>query len=77
MNAAGGQVRQFPWDRLIAIGLGRLRLSPHDFWSMTPRELACVLRGLNAASGAVSAPGRQTLDSLMNRFPDEAERQDR
>lgn len=76
MNAAGGRARQFPWDQVIAIGLGRLRLSPHDFWAMTPRELAWVLRGSNAVSGAVTAPERGTLKTLMTRFPDEAERQD-
>lgn len=77
MNAAGGRARQFPWDQLIGMGLGRLRLSPRDFWTMTPRELASVLRGLNAASGAVTAPRRGTLEALMTTFPDKPERQDR
>ncbi|MEX4007455.1 rcc01693 family protein [Neoaquamicrobium sediminum] len=77
MNAAGGKARQFRWDQVIAIGLGRLRLSPRDFWAMTPRELAGVLRGLNVVSGTVAAPRRGTLEALMNRFPDGAERQDR
>jgi uncharacterized phage protein (TIGR02216 family) len=47
-----------------------LRLSPADFWSMTPRELSLALLG--AAGIPVSTAGfaRTDLDSLMQRFPD-------
>jgi uncharacterized phage protein (TIGR02216 family) len=48
-------------------GLGHLRLSPRDFWSMTPRELAAAL-GLTAR--AANAPSRAAFDALMRAFPD-------
>lgn len=51
----------------MAAGLGAMRLSPKDFWAMTPRELAAAL-GLGSA--ARSAPGRGDLAALMRRFPD-------
>jgi uncharacterized phage protein (TIGR02216 family) len=60
----------FPWERAIAIGLGVLRLSPEQFWKMTPRELAAALRGLG---GDPAAPvDRATFDALAARFPDQA-----
>ena len=55
------------WDRLMAVGLGALRLSPAEFWSMTPRELRAAIGPLPGAD----APGRDALDALMMRFPDE------
>ena len=33
----------FPWKQAMGFGLGVLRLSPQQFWSMTPRELACAI----------------------------------
>ena len=51
----------------MSFGFGRLRLSPRDFWSMTPRELA---HAMAPAGGAVAAPGRGELDRLMRLFPD-------
>ncbi|MCP8897025.1 phage tail assembly chaperone [Shinella daejeonensis] len=47
-----------------------MRLSPKDFWAMTPRELAVVL-GLTRP--APVAPGRTQLAVLMRAFPDEKE----
>jgi uncharacterized phage protein (TIGR02216 family) len=66
----------FPWERALAIGLGVLRLSPEQFWKMTPREFAAALRGLH---GEPDAPlDRATFDALVARFPDqEAERRSR
>jgi uncharacterized phage protein (TIGR02216 family) len=60
-------LRPFPWDEAIGFGLGVLRLSPRDFWAMTPRELAAAVRGL---APAAEAPGRGDLDRLMRLFPD-------
>lgn len=51
----------------MAAGLGAMRLSPRDFWAMTPRELAAAL-GLGSA--ARSVPGRADLAAMMRRFPD-------
>jgi uncharacterized phage protein (TIGR02216 family) len=45
-----------------------LRLSPRDFWAMTPRELAAAVRGL--APPAPSPPSRAALADLMARYPD-------
>lgn len=63
--AAGGEA--FPWRRAMAIGLGLLRLSPRDFWAMTPRELAAAAA---LAGQASDAPGRDDLAALAARFPD-------
>ncbi|WP_256377837.1 rcc01693 family protein [Methylosinus sp. LW4] len=58
----------FPWGRAMAFGLGALRLPPRDFWSMTPRELACAAEGLYGR--AAIAPSRDALAELMRAFPD-------
>ncbi|WP_400766260.1 phage tail assembly chaperone [Methylosinus sporium] len=52
----------------MAFGLGALRLPPRDFWSMTPRELACAAEGLYGR--AAIAPSRDALAELMRAFPD-------
>lgn len=54
------------------MGLGLLRLSPRDFWAMTPREIAHVLR--LAQGDMVTAPQRPALEALMATFPDMARR---
>ena len=60
----------FPWERAMAIGLGVLRLSPDQFWAMTPREFAAALRGLY---GEPAAPiDRASFDALAKRFPDQS-----
>lgn len=58
----------FPWRELMAFGLGRLRLSPRDFWTMTPKEIAAAMEGV--AGIRATAPDRRTLDILMTRYPD-------
>lgn len=61
--------RPFPWAEAMAIGLGVLRLSPSEFWAMTPLELARAISGLTG--GAPTAPmTRDSLAALMARFPD-------
>jgi uncharacterized phage protein (TIGR02216 family) len=66
LNAAGSP--PFPWDRALEIGLGILRLSPKDFWTMSPRELVAAIRGL---FGETIAPiDRESFDKLLRRFPD-------
>lgn len=55
----------FPWDDVLAFLLGRLRWSPADVWSATPREVAAAL------PPSRGAPMRAAeLDDLMARFPD-------
>ncbi|HET7805304.1 MAG TPA: rcc01693 family protein [Pseudolabrys sp.] len=58
----------FPWKQAIGIGLGVLRLSPQQFWSMTPRELAYAIE---AATGRSPPLDRGTLAQLMTRYPDD------
>lgn len=53
----------------MRFGLGVLRLSPKQFWRMTPRELHAAAEGLfGPRHGA--APPRDRLDALMRAFPD-------
>lgn len=67
-SAASGTARRFPWDELIATGLGLLRLSPRDFWAMTPREIGHLLLALRGDQ--VAPPSRASLDTLMAQYPD-------
>lgn len=62
-----GETGEFPWQPIMAAAFGLLRLSPRDFWSMTPRELE---RALSVLSPGRAAPGRDELAALMRRFPD-------
>jgi uncharacterized phage protein (TIGR02216 family) len=56
----------------MAFGLGVLRLSSREFWSLTPRELAAAADGVYGA--APRAPPRAALDALLHDFPDERRR---
>jgi uncharacterized phage protein (TIGR02216 family) len=58
----------FPWRAAMAFGLGVLRLSPNDFWSMSPRELAAAYEGVYGAPPE-RADGFD-LQALMLAFPD-------
>jgi uncharacterized phage protein (TIGR02216 family) len=61
----------YPWDEAIGFGLGVLKLSPDQFWRMTPRELALAAQGLNLALNPRGpAPTRAELAQLMKRYPD-------
>jgi uncharacterized phage protein (TIGR02216 family) len=52
----------------MAAAFGLLRLSPRDFWSMTPREME---RAMSVLGGRrVGAPGRRDLVEMMQQFPD-------
>jgi uncharacterized phage protein (TIGR02216 family) len=68
--AAGGQ-EPFPWDMVMGLGLGLLRLSPDVFWAMTPREFSFAA-GLGAQT-ARAVPSRSELGRLMASFPDAGE----
>jgi uncharacterized phage protein (TIGR02216 family) len=59
-------VTPFPWDDVMAFGLGALRLSPDAFWSLTPRELAAVAGPRGGTALATAAD----LTRLMASFPD-------
>ena len=66
--AAAGQSRPFPWAEVMSIGLGRLRLAPSVFWSMTPREFERACAPL--APACAGPPTRGELDAMMKLFPD-------
>ena len=54
----------------MSLGLGVLRLSPSQFWAMTPRELDAAIRGMMGPPATSLTPSRAGLDQLMQRFPD-------
>jgi len=51
---------------MMRAGMLDLRLSPHEFWQLTPAELRLML-GQDAGQ---SAMGRAGLDALMQAYPD-------
>ena len=57
----------FPWREAIGFGLGVLRLSPDEFWRMTPRELAYAIE---ASTGRRAPLDRAGFEQLMKRYPD-------
>ncbi|MDW4496812.1 phage tail assembly chaperone [Sulfitobacter sp. D35] len=57
------------WADLLRIGLQRLRLSPEDFWALTPAELQLML-GSPSRSGPLLSTG---LVALMALYPDDGE----
>ncbi len=54
------------WPALMRLGLRELRLSPREFWALTPVELM-IMAGLDGAPGPLS---RARLEDLAARFPD-------
>ncbi|UWR94545.1 rcc01693 family protein [Phaeobacter inhibens] len=63
-----GQSTGLDWPALIRAGLVGLRLTPDQFWRLTPAELRLML---GQDTGAVPL-GRAGLDQLMHAFPDPA-----
>jgi uncharacterized phage protein (TIGR02216 family) len=57
--------KRFPWAQVMHAGLGRLKLSPKDFWAMTPKELAAAL-----PPPGVAALTRTDLMQMMKEHPD-------
>lgn len=60
-------MQPFPWKQAIGFGLGVLRLSPAQFWAMTPRELSYAIE---AVTGRTAPLDRSGLAELMKRYPD-------
>src|SRR6185437_3264412 len=56
----------FGWSDWLSFGLGRLRLSPQTFWSLSLPEW----RALTAPKRAASPLARSEFDELMRRYPD-------
>lgn len=55
------------WAGLLQKGLYQLRLTPRDFWALTPAELQIML----GTVGAQAPMGRVQLDALLRDFPDD------
>jgi len=60
------KLEKFPWADVYRLGVLELRLSPNDFWTLTPRELAVLLGSMPAGQRTM----RAELVSLMNLYPD-------
>ncbi|SOH94499.1 phage conserved hypothetical protein [Monaibacterium marinum] len=55
------------WPALMRLGLHGLRLTPDQFWALTPAELA-LMAGLDPQAAPAMARGR--FDELSARYPD-------
>jgi len=55
----------------MAFGFAAMRLSPAEFWAMTPKELAAAMRAFG--HGAHAPPGRADFSDLMQAYPDRKE----
>lgn len=54
------------WSGLLRAGLQGLRLTPEQFWRLTPAELRLML----GQAGGVPAMNRERLDKLLANYPD-------
>ena len=54
------------WAGLLRAGLGQLRLTPEQFWRLSPAELRIML-GAEAAAAPMT---RSRLDELAAAYPD-------
>ena len=54
------------WPALMRAGMQGLRLTPGEFWRLTPAELRLML----GQAGGQGALGRAGLDALMAAYPD-------
>lgn len=61
---------RFDWAELLRLGVTRLRLSPRDFWALTPVELMLML-GPEARLRPMDKTG---LQALLEAYPDTKER---
>jgi len=52
----------------MAFGFAVMRLSPAEFWAMTPKELASAMHAFG--HGMHAPPGRRELEGLIQAFPD-------
>ncbi len=57
---------RFDWPALMRAGLQGLRLTPSEFWALTPAELRLML----GDRGGLRPMARDGLDALLRAFPD-------
>lgn len=55
----------FDWPALMRAGIQGLRLTPEQFWRLTPAELRLML-----GQGGAAPLNRAGLDALMAAWPD-------
>ncbi|MCV6586320.1 MAG: phage tail assembly chaperone [Marinibacterium sp.] len=60
---------RFDWPGLMRLGLHELRLTPAQFWALSPAELRVMLGQGGPAQGPLSRNG---LDALLAAYPDGA-----
>ena len=63
-------MKAFPWENAMKFGLGVLKLSPTDFWAMTPRELQAAYFVHAQITQAQMPIGQVDFTNLMKKFPD-------
>ena len=59
-----------PWSQLIAFGMGSLRLSSSQFWTMTLRELDAAMLAHKDRFAIQNSPDRLLLEQLIELYPD-------
>ncbi len=59
----------FDWPALMRAGLVGLRLTPAQFWALTPAELRLML----GQAGGAAPMERAGLEALMEAWPDAPE----
>ena len=57
---------RFDWAALARAGMTGLRLTPDQFWALTPAELKLML-----GQGERAVMQRDGLEALMRAFPDD------
>jgi uncharacterized phage protein (TIGR02216 family) len=58
----------------MGLAFGQLRLTPKQFWRITPRELQAALDGFYGGvfgGEAIPVMGRRDFDALCAQFPDQ------
>lgn len=56
----------FDWSALLRFGLSHLRLSPSEFWQLTPKELSLMARPRSPQAQL----GQRELQTLLEQYPD-------
>ena len=62
----------FDWAGLMRAGLGQLRLTPDQFWRLSPMELRMML----GAEAAIPPLTKARLDELAAAYPDRGKGKD-
>lgn len=59
-----------PWQDLMAFGLGRLQLSPSQFWQMSLPEMDMAITGKHGRFKRHRPLLRNDFNALMASYPD-------